>query len=366
MNELDWLTAERPEVPGPDEETTARARAALLTHAAGEPPAWVRGDDAAWVHDAAPVGPARGRVTAGAGPARDRARRRARSPRPGRASRGPRKAPLYSLAAAVFAVAIVVAAGALPSGDGSAPPIVGGPAPAEAALVKLSERIQAAPTPTGDATLVLRSHHFPDAKDFTGADLYFDDGRYYYGITLAELKQNTNDIGDGVPKLERDAAKAAVTLPPDRARRKMIDATFGAQGEPAAGSPPARAAEAARKQKLAHLTGPTPTPAPKRMIDDNRVWIGAMDALIAGAGDPDVRAGVMELLSTIGAVAVQDHGATLDIRNTDFPDGYAETLTVDAKTGVIEKMVGGTVGKTPSVTVTYDIKRVTASDVLAK
>ena len=71
------------------------------------------------------------------------------------------------------------------------------------------------------------------------------------------------------------------------------------------------------------------------MIDDNRVWIGAMDALIAGAGDPDVRAGVMRLLSTIATVKVTDHGATLDIRNTDFPDGYAETLTVDAETGVI-------------------------------
>ena len=95
------------------------------------------------------------------------------------------------------------------------------------------------------------------------------------------------------------------------------------------------------------------------MIDDNRVWIGAMDSLIAGAGDPDVpRAGVMRLLSTIGAVEVQDHGATLDIRNTDFPDGYAETLTVDAKTELIAKMTGGVVGKAPSVVVDYDIKRV--------
>ncbi len=277
MNELEWLTENRPDVAGPDDETTARARAALLTHAAGEPPAWVRGTDA--------VRPDRGR-----------------------APRRPRKAPLYALAAAVFAVAIVVVAGALPSGDGADPRIsriVGGPAPAEAALVKLSQRIKAAPTPTGDATLVLRSHHFPPpAKDFTGADLYFDDGRYYYGITLAELEQNTNDLGEGVPKLEREAAKAAITLPSDQARRSMIDATFGPHGEPAPGSPPAKAAEATRKAKLAHMTGPTPTPAPKLMIDNNRVWLGSMDALIAGAGDPDVRAGVMRLLSTIAGVTV--------------------------------------------------------------
>jgi hypothetical protein len=86
--------------------------------------------------------------------------------------------------------------------------------------------------------------------------------------------------------------------------------------------------------------------------------------LIAGAGDADVRAGVMKLISTIGAVKVTDHGATLDIRNTEFPDGYAETLTVDAKTGVIRKMTGGVVGETPGVVVDYDIERVDAADVL--
>lgn len=105
----------------------------------------------------------------------------------------PRKAPLYALAVVVFAVAIVVAAGALPSGEGPAPRIarrIGVPAPAEAALVKLSQRIQSAPAPSGDATLVLRSHDFPTAKDFTGADLYLDDGRYFYGTTLAELRAN--------------------------------------------------------------------------------------------------------------------------------------------------------------------------------
>jgi hypothetical protein len=263
----------------------------------------------------------------------------------------------------VFALALVVVAGALPSGDGS-PRIVGAPAPAEAALVTLAHRIQAAPAPPGDATLVLRSHHFPVAKGFTGADLYLDDGRYFYGMTMAELKAAKDDIGEGVPKLERDAAEDAVSLPPDQARRRMIDATFGPRGEPAPGSAQDNAAVAARREKLKHVTGPTPTPAPKRVIDDNRVWIGSMDALIAGAGNAEVRAGVMHLLNTITAVKVADHGATLDIRNTDFPDGYAETLTVDAKTGVIQKMTGGVVGRTPDVVVDYEIKRVDYQDLL--
>ena len=37
---------------------------------------------------------------------------------------------------------------------------------------------------------------------------------------------------------------------------------------------------------------------------------------------------------------------------------------MDAKTGVIERMVGGDAGKPASVTVTYDIKRVDARDVI--
>ena len=74
MNELEWLRDQRPDVPAPDDDTTAYARTALLAHAR---------DDIA--------GPRRG-------------------------SRPDRKAPLYALAAVVFAVAIVVAAGALPSG----------------------------------------------------------------------------------------------------------------------------------------------------------------------------------------------------------------------------------------------------------
>ncbi|WP_028066308.1 hypothetical protein [Solirubrobacter soli] len=382
MNELDWLNDARPEVPAPDEETTAWARAALLAYAAGETRdsarAWVAGEGdaraggATDADEASPAGPARSRVTAAAGPARSRvtaAAGPAREKRRGR--RGPRKAPLYALAVVVFGIAIVVGAGALPSGDDGASPrigrIVGGPAPAEAALVKFARRIQQQPAPTGDATLVQRSHHFPDgSKDFTGADLYLDDGRYFYGMTMAELKAAKDDIGEGVPKLEREAAKAAIGVPVAQARRKMIDATFGPKGEPAPGTGVDQAAEqAARRKKLAaKLTGPTPTPAPKSIIDNNRVWIGSMDALIAGAGNIEVRAGVMQLISTIGGVKVTDHGATLDIRNTEFPDGYAETLTVDAKTGVIQKMTGGVPGKTPEVVVDYEITRVDAEDVL--
>ena len=236
----------RPRRAAPDEEATARARAALLAHAAGEPPAWGRAD-----------------ARAGAPERRAAARRDPRPPAQG--------APRTRVAAAVFAVAIVVVAGALPSGDGR-------PALADRrrAGARRGARWSGSPSGSrprrrqpGDATLVSCARTTSRTRDdFTGADLYFDDGRYFYGITLAELEQNDDRHRRGRAELEREAAKAAISLPADQARRKMIDATFGPKGEPAAGRGVDKAAAAARDEKLKHMTGPTPTPAPKR--DDRR------------------------------------------------------------------------------------------------
>jgi hypothetical protein len=303
-------------------------------------------------------------MTTGGGPGQT-TRRRPADLRPRRG------AALYALAVAAFAAAIVVVAGALPSGDeGPAPRIaarLGAPTAAEAKpLAKLARRIAAQPAPTGDATLVLRSHHLANGHDFTGADLYLDDGRYFFGATLDELKAvgGGDDLGEGVPGLEREAAEAAISLPAGQARQKMIDATFGPKGEP---HTPPQEAEAARERILREkgLEGKLPPPASKLTVDDNRVWMGSMDSLIAGAGDAGVRAGVMKLLATLHAVKVARHGATLSITNADFPDGYAETLTVDAETGVIRKMTGGVAGRTPDVVVDYEIERVDAADVVA-
>jgi hypothetical protein len=69
-------------------------------------------------------------------------------------------------------------------------------------------------------------------------------------------------------------------------------------------------------------------------------------------------------MATVAAVHSERDGDEIAITNTDFPDGYRETLIVDAGTGVIEKMAGGTAGKAPDVTVDYDVQRVTAADVL--
>jgi hypothetical protein len=315
MNEIEWLAERRPETEEPGAAATARARAALLQH--GNRP----------------------RVTVSRRPVHVRRR--------------------VLAGAAVVAIAAIVAAGSLPAGDHA--PRLAPPTAQAAPLVRLSARIKDTPPPPGDATLVLRKHEFPDARPFTGADLYLDSGRYYYGATLPELRAgaaanpgaNTGD--NDTTKAERQAAVDALT-DAGRAREEMI-AIF----TPVSGA----ALNAAKATKLkavkrAEAVG-TATP---RSIENNRVWIGCMDALIAGAGRADVRAGVMKLLAAMPEVKVEPGDGVLRLRMTDFPDDYEETLVVDHATGVIREMIGGTHGRRPSVVVSYDVRRVTAADVL--
>ncbi len=326
MHELEWLAARRPEIAPPDEATTSEARVALLEHAVAAP--------------------------------RPVSRPAARS-----------RLAFVPLAAAL-AAAIVVAAGALPSGDGHKAALPTEPQ-AQAAIVTLSRHLRQAPAPPGDATLVHRSHHLKTGHDFSGVDLYLDDGRYFYGATDAELRADAasgDDMSEGDLEREIAAALAADRRGGQSARALMIDATFAGGKAP----PPTTAGQAARELKARQeklrsagiKVDPDEKPATQRSIDDNRIWIGAMDALIAGAGRADVSAGVMNLLSTIAAVHSERDGGAITITDAGFSGHYEETLIVDAGTGAIEKMIGGVAGQTPDVTVDYDVRRVTAAAVL--
>jgi hypothetical protein len=68
-----------------------------------------------------------------------------------------------------------------------------------------------APAPSGDATLVHRFHHLKAGHDFAGVDLYLDDGRYFYGMTDADLRADAgsgDDMSEGTTRREIAAAHA--------------------------------------------------------------------------------------------------------------------------------------------------------------
>jgi hypothetical protein len=349
-DDLTWLADRQPRTASPDAETTASARTALLEHA----------------DPAAPP-------LAFTAPARASRRPAPRGPR----RRGVSGRRVLSLAgvAAVAAVGVVAVAGGLPTGDGGgvlAPP----PAAEAAPLVRLSHTIAAAPAAPGDATLVVRRSHVAGDKTVTAYDLYLDNGRYYFSASPDGLKHSTaQEVPGGANMTQKlAAAAAAVNLPGDAARLRMAQAG-GPPGFPDHMGEDTAAGRAAGLDEKTMAAGRRTSaelrqdPAHRAQMIENNLWGNTVDTLTAAAGRADVRAGVMKLLATSSTVkvapATADGRDVLDITETGgFGDTYAETLTVDATTGVLTHLTGREPGKPASVDVDYDVKRVTAADVL--
>jgi hypothetical protein len=121
---------------------------------------------------------------------------------------------------------------------------------------------------------------------------------------------------------------------------------------------------------------------------DNYVWENCEDALVAGSGNPQVRAGVLRLVSALPDVSVT-HGTVdgqpaltltagaaelgyagvskptkANPKGTPTGPAYQEAITINADTGIPLGFVGGPVGN-PGVTVTYVVTRVNLADIAA-
>jgi hypothetical protein len=293
---------------------------------------------------------------------------------------------------AVAAVAAVGVASAVPSGPartaqagGAHPPTwASGAHPANTGasasstgsthsqqpLIKLAAYLAAEPQPAGDATLVERETGAPGHPSINVWDLYTDDGRYFFSQTEAglpaQVKENNNQ-GDGMFAREVAAAAHAVTGDLDTAALKM-----------------------------AWASNTTPVPAwltaqVKNMSEgglqiDNYVWEGCEDALVVGSGNPQVRAGVLRLVSALPGITVT-HGTVdgqptltltagaaelgntvsgIDNANPKAATGppYQEAITINADTGIPLEIVGGPAGKV-AVTVTYVVTRVNLAGIAA-
>ena len=234
-------------------------------------------------------------------------------------------------------------------------------------LVKLVADLSAAPQPAGNATLVERETASPGQASINVWDLYTDAGRYFFSQTEAGLPAQVNEgnnQGDGQFGQEVAAATYAVNGDPDTAVLKMA--------------------------------WPYPTPVPAWLAAqvskmsagglqiDNYVWENCEDALVAGSGNPQVRAGVLRLVSALPGITVT-HG-TIDsqptltltagagelgfagINQADPKAGagpaYQEAITINASTGIPLEIVGGPAGKA-AVTVSYVVTRVTLADIAA-
>jgi hypothetical protein len=246
-----------------------------------------------------------------------------------------------------------------------------GPAATQPPLMRLAADVAAEPKPAGDATLMERETTLTGQPTVKVWDLYADDGRYFFSQTKsglpAQVKED-NTQGGGWNTREIAAAIFAV-------HGNLQDAAL----------------------KMA-WTNTTPVPAwlssQLKNISapggggqiDNYVWEGSEDALIVGSGNPQVRAGVLRLVSLLPDITVT-HG-TLDGQPTltltagaaefgSLPSvkdaaklklggqpPYQEAITINADTGIPMKFVGGTPGHVDT-TVNYVVTRVSLADIAA-
>lgn len=249
-------------------------------------------------------------------------------------------------------------------------------------LLRLADDVTQAPAPRGNATLVVRHHTFAHDTPFWGYDLYEDDGAYYYGYTMAALRQSLADPSSADRELGGilTAAARSANLTPAQAASNVYRAAPAPSG-PSASPGALRAAlkeQAAKaspavakliRRRLATIPSAKASAAqasqsPSQATIDNYLWGNCMDALEGGAGRADIRAGAMLALSTLPDVHIERTTfagqPVVQVTNTQFPDGYAETLDLDAQTGVLVHMSGGTIGKPDDVDVRYRVTRVTA------
>ena len=281
-HDLDWLRQHQPHRENPEPAVTARARDALLHHAS-----------AADLHSDVSDLPHRHRLR--------------------------RVIPAVGVAAAAAAIALAV----LPTSPGHAPSAPPRSAHARGPLVRLADYLASNDTPTtGDATLVLRTQSYPDHTSYTGADLYTDSGEYFYAETesgLPEQIAQNDDQGGGMFARENAAAVEGAT---GNVQTAMYDM-----------------AVAPNPTMYGQLfSGPNGSQHAGQM--DNMVWEDSLDTLIPGAGNSEVREGLLRILSTIPGIKVTNGTSggqptlTVTASYPDVPTNYQEQLVINAQSGI--------------------------------
>jgi hypothetical protein len=290
--------------------------------------------------------------------------------------------------AAAVAVAVVAATAAGPAvpGDSSPPPAA---APAvDSRLVTLATSVKTSSgSLPGDASLVVRTTTAPDGKPYVTYNLYTDSGEMYVTDTKDQLAGaiNRNDnLADPSDARVLAAARYAATGDLAKAREQIINSIPNAWG---LGLSAAEAQKAwdkgeVERRKLLQQKGIAdpphrPRPTGKALEDgiNNHLWAHCLSALTGGAANPEVRAGVLRLISTIPDVAVTTSttGGQPALVLTAGPAlfaGHSEhVLTINADTGLpISSETRPAPGATsqdagPPAVATYQSSRVTVADI---
>lgn len=286
-------------------------------------------------------------------------------------------------AAAVAVVSVTSATQAPPPGEPAAQPqspVV------ESRLVTLAADVKASGgSLPGDASLVIRTTTAPDGKPYVTYNLYTDKGEIFFAderSALTGVVVRGDNLAESYHSSVIAAARFAAGNDLDKARVQMINASRNPWG---LGLSPAEAqqawdkseAEVAPILKQKGYTGPLPRPRPtgKALADgiNNTLLTNSLSALDTGAANPEVRAGVLRLISTIPDVSVTKATAngqpTLNLTAGAalFAGHSGYVLTINAQTGlpIRSETTNTAPGEKPSPAATYESSRVKVADIVA-
>jgi hypothetical protein len=295
---------------------------------------------------------------------------------------------VFGLSTAVGTAALAAAVVLSTAGGGSAGGRAGSLAPskpqlqaavhhhgARSPLLRLADYVSTSTTPPGDATLVARTTA-TGGQTVTVYDLYADNGQYFFSRDESGLQAQVDahhNLAGGLFAREIAAAKEAATGNVQQAGMDMAKAPDpNSKIDP---NQPADWGAAAAKLRLLAAHGDKQAAAQLAAgagatgtLYDNWAWEDSQDALIAGSGDPQVRAGVLKILATLPGVTVTQGtfggqpALVLTAGSQEVGAGYSEQLTINADTGVPIHFVGGPPSGTPATTVDYRVSRVTLAN----
>jgi hypothetical protein len=229
----------------------------------------------------------------------------------------------------------------------------------------------------GNATLVISlgltrvGKHLRYSEGDRGAELFTDAGTYYDASldppSDASYTPRSDEYYDAHPvSLLRAEIAAHVTTSNAQFADEEAAAIKAAEGN----------LSAARRQMAEALRGVvtcgdcvlSARPGSFGLVPvDAWIWEDSKQALEKGAGNPEVRAGVLRLIATLPDVIVThtttDGRSTLTLRVGRPEAGmtHYQSLVIDAHTGTPVRFSAGPGTDPPETTVTYHVRRVTVS-----
>ena len=238
----------------------------------------------------------------------------------------------------------------------------------------------------GNASLVIQTQALTGIPAQVTYNLYTDSGGYYgsndkKGLTAA-VRHHQNLAGSWLDARQVvAAARYAATGNLTTARQRMLNATPEQFERLLRDTPAARKklwekdmAKARAIFRAKHVKPPAvPTDKILRTDINYEIWYNSVNALTEGAGNPQVREGVLRLLSTISEITVANSttGGRSTLTLTASPamnpgSGLpAQVVTIDARTGMPISSVWGTPGQKYYSNTTFRVSRVTLAAVRA-